>query len=246
MLSWNEDFCARLAGGARFVLRYDHRDTGRSVSYEPGIPPYTLRDLAAYAVGLLDAFGVKRAHLVGMSMGGAVAQIAALEHPDRVISLTLIATSPGGPGDPDLPPMSDETRAEFSAAPEPDWTDRAAVIDYLVGIERACASKSRPFDEAAMRDLAGRIVDRTDNVESCLTNHFAMHGGPPWRDRLGEVGAPTLVIHGTEDPVMPYGHGLALAEEIPGARLLTLEETGHELPREVWDEVVPAILEHTV
>ena len=178
-------------------------------------------------------------------MGGAIAQISALEHPDRVVSLTLIATSPGGPGEPDLPSMSDEARAEFSAAPEPDWADRAAVIDYLVGIERACASKSRPFDEAAMRDLAGRIVDRTDNIESCLTNHFAMHGGEPWRQRLGELRVPTLVIHGTEDPVMHFDHGRALAGEIPGARLLALEQTGHELPPRVWDVVVPAILEHT-
>jgi pimeloyl-ACP methyl ester carboxylesterase len=246
MLSWDEEFCALLANGARYVIRYDHRDTGRSVSYEPGAPPYTLHDLAEDAIGILDALEVRTANLVGMSMGGGLAQIAALDHPDRVASLVLIATSPAAPGDSDLPSMSDEARAEFGAAPEPDWADRAAVIDYLVGMERACAGRSHPFDEAAMRRLAGRIVDRTGNVESFLTNHFAMQEGGRWRERLSELRVPTLVIHGSEDPVLPAAHGRALTREIPGARMLVLDETGHELPRRVWDVVVPVLLEHTV
>jgi pimeloyl-ACP methyl ester carboxylesterase len=168
---WEDDFCERLAAGRRFVIRYDHRDTGRSASYQPGAPPCTLRDLAADAVDLLDAFGVARAHLVGMSMGGAIAQLMALDHPGRVASLTLIATS--------------------------------------------------------------------------MTNHDVMDGDDRWRERLGELRAPTLVVHGTDDPVLPYSHGLALAKEIPGAHLLPLEQTGHELPRAVWDVVVPVILWHT-
>jgi pimeloyl-ACP methyl ester carboxylesterase len=247
MLSWQDEFCERLAAGSRFVIRYDHRDTGRSVSYEPGAPPYALRDLVADGVGLLDALGLPRAHLVGMSMGGAIAQIAALDHPDRVASLTLVSTSPAAPGpdDPDLPPSPEETRAQFAGMTEPDWSDRAAVIDYLVEFERACASSSREFDEAAMRDLAGRVFDRTVNIEATMTNHFAMDGGDRWRERLGEVGAPALVVHGTEDPVFPYRHALVLADEIPGAHLLTLEQTGHELPRPTWDVVVPAVLRHT-
>lgn len=247
MLSWEDEFCERLAAGSRLVIRYDQRDTGRSVSYEPGCPPYTLRDLVGDAVGILDASRLASAHLVGMSMGGAIAQLVALDHSDRVASLTLISTSPAGPGsdDPDLPAMPEEVRTRFSAAVEPDWSDRGAVIDYIVDIERTCAGDSRSFDEAGMRDLAGRVVDRTVNIESSLTNHFAMDGGERWRERLGAVGAPTLVVHGTEDPVLPYGHAIALAKEIPGAELLALEQTGHELPRAVWEIVVPAILEHT-
>jgi pimeloyl-ACP methyl ester carboxylesterase len=247
MLSWEDEFCERLAAGSRFVIRYDHRDTGRSVSYEPGTPPYTLRDLAADAAGLLGALGLARAHLVGMSMGGAIAQIVALDHPDRVASLTLIATSPAAPGpdDPDLPTMSEEARTRFNEIPEPDWSDRVAAIDYLVDVERACAGGSPHFDETGMRVLAARVVDRTASIESSMTNHMVMKKSDRWRDRLGEVEAPTLVVHGTEDPVIPYGGALALAREIPGAGLLTLDQTGHELPRAVWDVVVPAILEHT-
>jgi pimeloyl-ACP methyl ester carboxylesterase len=103
MLSWEDDFCARLASAPRFVIRYDHRDTGRSVTYAPGAPEYTLQDLAVDAVGLLDAFGLARAHLVGMSMGGAIAQLVVLDHPDRIASLPLIATSSVSPLRPDRP-----------------------------------------------------------------------------------------------------------------------------------------------
>jgi pimeloyl-ACP methyl ester carboxylesterase len=195
---------------------------------------------------VLDAFDLVRAHVIGISMGGAIAQLVALDQPARVASLSLISTSPAAPGpdDPDLPGMSDETVAQF-AVKEPDWTDRGAVIDYMVHLARVSASASRPFDEAAFRDLAGRVFDRTTNIESSMRNHNVMEGDARWRDRLGELGAPTLVLHGTEDPVLPYGNALALVREIPDARLLPLEQTGHELPRAVWDVVVPAILEHT-
>jgi pimeloyl-ACP methyl ester carboxylesterase len=244
---WEDEFCERLAAGSRFVIRYDHRDTGRSVSYEPGAPEYTIRDLTADAVGVLDALDVARAGVVGMSMGGAIAQLVALEHPDRVASLTLISTAPSAPGpdDPDLPAMSAETGARFSEVRPPDWSDRAAVIDYLVHLARVSASSARPFDEASFRDLAGRVCDRTVNIESSMTNHNAVEGGDRWRERLVELSAPTLVVHGTDDPVVPYGNGVALAREIPGAKLLALEQTGHELPRPTWDVLVPAILEHT-
>ncbi|HEV8278172.1 MAG TPA: alpha/beta hydrolase [Streptosporangiaceae bacterium] len=242
---WEDDFCERLAAGRRFVVRYDHRDTGRSVSYQPGAPPYTLRDLAADAVGLLDTFGLARAHLVGMSMGGAIAQLVALDRPGRVTSLTLIATSPAGPADPGLPGMSPQTRARFAAIAEPAWSDRTAVIDYVVQLARVSAGRSRPFPEAATRELARRALDRTVNVESSMTNHHAMKGDDHWRERLGELTAPALVVHGTDDPVLPYDHGIALAKEIPGAHLLPMEQVGHELPRAVWDVVIPAILWHT-
>jgi pimeloyl-ACP methyl ester carboxylesterase len=240
---WEEEFCERLASGPRFVIRYDLRDTGQSVSYEPGAPQYGGPDLVTDAVGLLDALRLARAHVVGMSMGGGIAQRLALDHADRVASLTLIATSPGGA---DLPPMSDELRAWFEEPPpEPDWSDRQAVVDYIVEDLRQHAG-TLPFDEEEMRAFAGRIVDRTVNIASSMKNHYLLEGDEPVGPRLGELTAPTLVLHGTEDPLFPYGHAEALAAEIPGARLLPLKGMGHELPpRPIWDQVVAAILDHT-
>ena len=240
---WEDEFCERLASGRRFVIRYDLRDTGQSVTYEPGAPKYSGLDLVADAVGLLDALGVSRAHVVGISMGGGIAMHLAVEHADRVASLTLIATSSGAP---DLPPMSDELRARFEEPPsEPDWSDRQAVVDYVVDDLRAYAG-SLPFPEQELQALAGRIFDRTINIASTMTNHFLLESGEPLRPRLREIRAPTLVLHGTEDPLFPLEHGEALAGEIPGARLLPLEGAGHEMPpRPLWDEVVAAILEHT-
>ena len=240
---WEDEFCERLASGPRFVIRYDLRDTGQSVSYKPGAPRYCGSDLVADAVGVLDALRVPRAHVVGISMGGGIAQHLALDHADRVASLTLISTSPGGP---DLPPMSDELRAWFEEPPpEPDWSDRQAVVEYIVEDLRPYAG-TLPFDEAEMRALAGRIVDRTVNIASSMKNHWILEGGEPVRPRLGEIRAPTLVLHGTEDPLFPSGHAEALAAEIPGARLLPLEGMGHEMPpRPVWDQVAAAIIDHT-
>jgi pimeloyl-ACP methyl ester carboxylesterase len=249
MLSWEDELCELLASGPRFVIRYDCRDAGRSVSYEPGAPPYSARDLVADAVGLLDILGLPRAHVVGMSAGAATGQLMALDYPERVASLTMASSTPGDPGreSPDLPGISEALKAFFSEGPpEPDWADRAAVIDYLVEAERPFAARSRPFDESGMRDLAGRVFDHSVNIASTMANPFLVDPGDPWRERLGEVVAPTLVLHGTEDPMFPYEHGVALAWEIPGAELVAMEHTGHEyFPRAAWDMVLPAILEHT-
>lgn len=240
---WENGFCERLAEGGRLIIRYDLRDTGRSVSYEPGAPGYSGPDLAEDAVCVLDTLGIEQAHIVGLSMGGGLGQRLGVERPDRVASLTLISTSTGGP---DLPPMSEELQAVFSEeGPEPDWLDRAAMIDYVVEGERPFAG-SIPFDEAHVRTLAERMVDRTTNMASAMTNHFILDGGEPIRSQLGEITAPTLVMHGTADPLFPYGHGEALAREIPGARLVPLEGGGHQYPpRQLWNVMIPAILEHT-
>jgi len=246
MLAWEEEFCRRLADGSRFVIRYDLRDTGRSVGYEPHSPPYTLRDLVADAVGLLDALGLDSAHFVGFSVGGFICQLAALDYSDRVASLVLISTRPTAPGpnDPDLPEHSEEIMAYFMQAGEPDWSDRTAVIDHLVERDRRFAG-SLPFDEAARRDVVGRLVVRTTNVAWSEATFGAIDCGERWRERLAEIDVPTLVVHGTEDPFFPYDNGVALSEELPGAELLALDHMGHELPHAIWDLVVPAILEHT-
>src|SRR5213592_3338029 len=151
MLWWDEGFCGMLADGGRFVIRYDLRDTGRSVTYEPGNPEYTGADLVADAAGVLDVYGIPAAHLVGVSMGGALAQLVAVDFPDRVLSLTLISTSLALGSDRPLPPSVQEF-GRFMATAQMDWSDADSVIDY----SRVLAGGERPFDEAALRDLARR------------------------------------------------------------------------------------------
>jgi pimeloyl-ACP methyl ester carboxylesterase len=242
MLWWDEEFCSRLAAGGRTVIRYDNRDTGRSTQYPLAKPEYSGTDLIDDAAGVLDALGVERAHIVGQSMGGAMAQNFALRHPGRVATLTLLSTSALGD---DLPGMADRLRDHYASPEEPDWTDRAAVIEYLVREFRAYAG-SLPFDEAEIRAIAGRDYDRTTDIQVAFTNHSHLQGDDgPWRHRLGEITAPTLVMHGTEDPLFPLPHGETLAREIPNARLVTMAGAGHELPRAVWDVAVHEILEHT-
>lgn len=162
---WDDEFCERLAAGGRHVIRYDTRDTGRSTTFPPGEPPYGSEALLADAVGLLDELGIAAAHIVGVSMGGGIAQHLAVHHPGRVASLTLIATSPGGPGgpdQPDLPPMSAELAARFAEGGDetPDWSDREAVIAYYTDGERTFAG-TIPVDEERMRRVVGRVWDRS-------------------------------------------------------------------------------------
>ncbi|MGI8332721.1 alpha/beta fold hydrolase [Actinomadura scrupuli] len=250
---WEEEFCLSLAGGGRFVIRYDHRDTGRSTSYEPGSPLYGFEDLAADAVGLLDCLGVERVHLVGISMGGGIGQRLALDHGPRVASLTLISTSPGlRPGAPpgfELPPPSAALRAHFAApAAAPDWTDRAAVIDSIVAGRQLFAGStgSTGSEQARFRQLAARVVDRTTDIAASMTNHWMIDPGAPYGSRLGQITAATLVIHGTEDPLFPYEHAEASAREIAGAQLLALDGVGHQMPpARTWEVVIPALLRHT-
>ena len=236
MLHWDEAFCRRLADAGRFVVRYDLRGSGAFVPFEP----YSMRDLAADAVGLLDGLGLARAHFVGLSLGGGVVQLVALDHPERVAALTLAASTPGGPGhnQPDLPGPVDGLFA--NEPPAPDWSDRDAAIEYLVEAERPY---SPAFDEVAMRDLAGRVYDHSTDIEASFSDEPEFELGATWRNRLGEITAPTLVIHGADDPMFPVEHGRALAAEIPGAELLVLDGVGHEyFPRRTWDTVVPAIV----
>ena len=240
--AWDEELCARLAAGGRFVIRYDQRDQGRSTAYPPGAPGYALPDLAADALGLLDALGIARAHLVGRSLGGGIALVAALAHPERVASLTLVATSPGGP---DLPPPSPEFLAHVRGAGHPDWSDPAAVVEHVIAMLRLFAAGSPEFDADALRPLIALDVARTRNVASQQINAFAMPLGAPVRPRLSEIHAPTLIVHGARDPVFGLAHARALEREIQGARLVVLDGVGHDLPRSSWDTVVPAILKHT-
>ena len=240
MLWWEQGFSRMLAEGGRFVIRYDHRDTGRSGTDELGCPGYTGADLAGDVAGVLDAYEVPAAHVVGVSAGGAFAQLLALAFAERVRSLVLISTSPATPGDRDLPPPTDA----FVSTAEVHWPDRESVIEYRVAYSRLLAGGRRPFDEAAMRELVRRDVERARDFRAAQ-NHDLLAEGESSSKPLSSVEVPTLVIHGTADPMFPLEHGEALAREIPGARLLALEDAGHGVDRADWAAIGRGILEHT-
>ncbi|MDY7086850.1 MAG: alpha/beta fold hydrolase [Actinomycetota bacterium] len=229
---WDDEFCRRLAAGGRFVVRYDHRDTGRSTSFGPGPPPYSDVDLAHDALGVLDALNLHRAHLVGLSMGGGLAQRIAVERPHRLLSLTLIATSTT------FPPYG---LSQVDA--ERHWSDRRCAVE---GIVSAARSTGGPFtaEDQQLRRLAERAFDRTQDMTAARTNHLRCTAGPPVSDRLGEISAPTLILHGTLDPVVAPAQAEAMCAEIPGSRLVWLEGVGHEYPpTAVWAQVIDEILD---
>ena len=225
MLWWEEGFCRQLAEGGRFVIRYDHRDTGRSVTYEPGRPEYTGADLTADAVGVLDGFGISAAHLVGVSAGGGIAQEVALDAPDRVLSLSLISTSPVTPGDRDLPPPTAEF-SRFVATAEVDWSNPDSVTDYLVDYSRILAGGERAFDGARVRELVRRDVERARDF-AAVQNHDLMSHGEGSPKPLSSITSPTLVIHGTADPMFPIEHGEALASRGSGSARATVARDHH-------------------
>lgn len=256
--AWPDALCERLAAQGRFVVRYDHRDTGRSVASPAGSPAYTMGDLSADPLRVLDGLGLRRAHLVGMSMGGGIAQALAARHADRVATVTLLATSPIGArrDGPPLPPPEPRLAAVLAdPPPEPDWQDPDAVVDHLVDAQRPYAG-TLGFDEVAARALARRVVGRTRDLRASLTNHWVAitapddgsgdRDGERDRDRRPGVAVPALVLHGTRDPLFPFEHGLALAAGLPGAVLVPLPGMGHEMPPPaLWDVVVPAVTAHT-
>jgi pimeloyl-ACP methyl ester carboxylesterase len=241
---WPDDFCKELAGRGRYVVRYDHRDTGKSTSYEAGAAPYTVEYLADDAMGVLDSYGIDAAHFVGMSLGGYLSQLLALKHPQRVRSLTLVASERLAWADPTLPAINPSILKYHARAGELDWTDRQVVIDYQVGAWRLLSGSAHPFDEAAIRAMAQADFDRSPNPLAAL-NHATLADADAWVGRLDEVHAPALIIHGSEDPVLPYAHALALEAALQGSTLLTLEGTGHELHRKDWPVILDAIARHT-
>jgi len=243
MMWWEEGFCRRLAAEGRYVIRYDHRDTGRSTTYEPVHPGYTADDLIDDAVGVLGAYGIAAAHLVGVSAGGAFAQLLALDYPDRVLSLVLVSTSPALPDGRHLPPPAEEF-GRFASTAQVNWSDADSVTDYVVDYTRLLAGGRRSFDEAAARALVRSDVERARDF-TAAQNHEAIADGERSRGPLSSISVPTLVIHGTADPMFPIGHGQALAQQIPGAALLPLDGAGHGVDRADWETIVRAVVEHT-
>jgi pimeloyl-ACP methyl ester carboxylesterase len=244
MLWWDEGFCRMLSESGCFVIRYDHRDTGRSITYTTGEPGYTGADLVADAAGMLDAYGIPAAHVVGVSAGAAFAQLPALDFAERVLSLVLISSSPATPGKRELPSPTNSFRRFVSNA-KVDRSDRESVVEYLVGYCRMLAGDVRPFAEGQMRDLVRRDIGRARDF-AAARNHDLLAEGRSSREPLSSIQAPTLVIHGTADPMFPVEHGLALAHEMPGASLLTLDGAGHKIDPADRATIAVAIIQHTL
>ena len=253
MLRYPEEQCRRLAAAGLQVIRYDNRDSGRSTAYPPYHPGYTLQDMARDAVAVLDAYGVERAHFMGASQGGMIAQIAAIQDPERVASLTLMMSTP------DPSPIVGHFDGATTALPAPkqvvidliqflatvDWSSFDAAVGGYLAEAHALAGSRFPVDENVVREYAAAEIHRARELVSTRFNHgLAQHQSPRWRHQLGSIEAPTLVIHGSEDPILPLPHGIALSKEIAGARLIVVEGMGHDATAAVWDVLVPAVLEH--
>jgi len=243
MLWWRDEFCQRLAARDRFVIRYDQRDSGLSTKYPRGRPGYGFDDAVDDAFRVLDGYRITKAHVAGFSLGGMIGQGAALEYPERVLSLTAISTSPIGVDVSSLP-RSSKAWLEHMAL-DPDWSNRREAVAYLVEDTRLVAGTARAFDEAETKAFIERDFDRSGGYLSA-TNHSVLFDiGKAWQNRLHEIKVPLLVLHGTADPIFPLEHGAVLSEMVAGARLVKLEGGGHELNPAHWDQIVGAIDEHT-
>ncbi|MGW7538466.1 alpha/beta fold hydrolase [Amycolatopsis sp. NPDC054798] len=246
MLSWPDALCEALARGGRHVVRYDLRDAGVSTTLDPDAPAYTLRDLAVDAAALARELDDRPAHLAGIGVSGMVAQVAALDHPGAFSALTLYGTRPVAPGpvDPDLPEHDATAMHELFALPMPGWSDRAAVA------ERAAATAAiLGNDPGTARTVAARVFDRAASTEPVvqMANQMGLvfsklDCAPRWRERLPELALPALVLHGRRDVFFPVGNGEALAREIPGARLVVLEDAASAIPDAAVEEIAAAML----
>lgn len=247
---------ALVARGFR-VIRYDNRDIGLSHKFEgakaPGMVrhillrrlglkprvPYTLADMAADGVGLLDALGIRRAHIVGASMGGMIAQHIAFSHPERVLSLTSIMSTTGNPR---LPAAQKEALAVLTKRPAS--MEESVLVDHGVKIGRTIGSPGYPADEERLRANVTRDVRRSLYPAGMPRQLAAIVADGCRRERLAGVTAPTLVIHGQGDPLVPVEGGRDTAAHIPGAKLKTIPGMGHDLPLALVDEIADAIAEH--
>ena len=249
MLGWPDEFCSALADRAQHVIRFDNRDIGLSTHLHDAPPAdvmaafagdtssasYTLSDMARDSVGLMNALGLDSAHVVGLSMGGMIAQTAAIEHPQRVRSLTSIMSTTGDQR------VGEATQAALGALMAPPANDLDQAMDRAVEIFRVIGSPAYALDEAALRDQARRAYERSYDPPGVSRQMLAILASGDRTERLRTLGVPTLVIHGTEDPLISVSGGRATAEATPGAELLELEGMGHDLPRELWPEITGRI-----
>jgi pimeloyl-ACP methyl ester carboxylesterase len=253
MILWDEEFCEGIARRGHRVVRFDNRDVGLSTKFDhAGTPnlmelwadssagrevrsPYTIDDMADDAAALLDALDIGAAHVVGASMGGMIAQTMAYRHPDRTRTLTSIMSTTG---DPSLPQAKPEV-IMMIASPAP--TEREANIERALDVWRTIGSPGFPFDERRVRERAARGFDRCFHPPGMARQAAAIVAHGSRRSLLKDVKAPTVVIHGSEDPLVPVEGGRDTAEAIPGAELVIIEGMGHDLPQGAWPRIIDSV-----
>ncbi|WNG45948.1 alpha/beta fold hydrolase [Archangium minus] len=257
-VTWPEEFISLLVAGGHRVIRYDHRDTGRSTYRDFTRYPYSVTDLARDAVSVLDGHGVQRAHVVGLSMGGTLGQVLALDHRERLLTLTVMLTaalgvdfvgnmeraSKGQPTLDGLPTPDPRVLAVLARRSEP-VRDRASELDRRVAEWRALSGDKLPFDASEFRRYEERVIDHAGSLVQPSAHALATPVPLVRGAELRGITTPTLVIQGGQDPLNPPPHGLHLAQSIPGARLVELPNMGHALPSAIHQPLADAILEHT-
>ncbi len=238
MLWWPDEFCEALTARRRFVIRFDHRDTGLSTKYPVGAPPYCSADFADDVIAILDAFGVRRAQLLGVSMGGMIGQIAALEYPDRFTGLFVVSATPLNAAE-DLPGPAQAFTDIAARGEKVDLDDRLQAVNYMIEFGRVLAVTPEEFDETAARALIEKDFDRSGGYAHGA-NHFKARDGDSWGEKLPALTVPLTVIHGRRDPLFPIEHGRALARAVPGAKLVELPG-GHGLGPGAFQPVIDAL-----
>jgi pimeloyl-ACP methyl ester carboxylesterase len=249
MIGWPDDFCRGLADRGLFVIRFDNRDIGLSTHlHDAGAPdvlavlggdhssvPYALADLADDTVGLLDALGLDGVHVVGASMGGMIAQLVAVQHPDRVRSLTSIMSTTGNPA------VGAPAEAAMAVLLAPPAGDREGAVQRVVDTYRVIGSPGFEFDESDVRERAGSSFDRAYDPAGVARQLAAILTTPDRTGDLAGIKVPTLVIHGSEDALVNVSGGRATADAVPDAELLIVDGMGHDLPRAVWPQIIERI-----
>ena len=232
MITWDEDFCDLLVGRGFYVIRFDNRDGGLSTYPDAD---YTLDDMAADAAALLDALGIPAAHVVGASMGGFIAQLVALDHPEHVLTLTSIMSGPNG---------EDQVRPTPEAnavllAPAPETREEQIALGLLA--KRTLLGPADPYDEPYEQARIERAIDRAYHPLGFMRQLQAILAAKSRLPRLSTLDIPVLVIHGDADILVPVENGRKVAAAIPGATLLEIEGMGHDIPKRVWGQVADAI-----
>jgi pimeloyl-ACP methyl ester carboxylesterase len=253
-IAWPDRFCERLAEKKYFVIRYDHRDTGLSSIIDYQKTPYNLDDLTGDAVAILDQYGIQKAHVVGLSMGGFIGQLLAIDHKERVLSLCSLMSSPDHRVL--MAAVTGQDTSSFSLPPPPQialklWDDMKRhpsktledKIETHMKSSRIC-SGSQGFDEEELRPLVKRMLTRTQNSAAVFNHWLAMSASPDRTERLKGVRTRTLVIHGGSDIVLPVEHGKATAKAIPGSKLVIIPEMGHVVCSFYFDRLLSLLTAH--